>query len=144
MATNVRPARFEDIAAMHRLRLAVRENRLAAGAGIDERSYQPFVTDGAAWVAMRGERLVGFAAVDRGQRTVWAMFVDPGAEREGVGTMLHRHMLAWAAEAGLGRLRLTTEAGSRADGFYRAAGWRDAGLSPHGERCFVIQLPSHP
>lgn len=72
MRTTVRPARLEDIAAMHRLRLAVRENRLPAASGIDQKSYEPFVSNGAAWVALRGEQLLGFAVADRKTRSVWA------------------------------------------------------------------------
>jgi GNAT superfamily N-acetyltransferase len=114
------------------------------GGGIDEKSYAQFVADGAAWVALHGDRLVGFAAVNRPAGSVWALFVDPAAEGAGVGRALHRRLLAWAREAGLTTLRLTTETGSRAEAFYRRAGWRDAGLDPQGERCFTLRLLAGP
>lgn len=136
----VRLARPEDIGAMHRLRLSVSENRLPAASGIDEESYAPFVENGSAWVAESGGRLLGFAALYHRSGSVWALFVDPEAEGQGVGTALHRQMLLWATQAGLDRLRLTTQTGSRAELFYRAAGWRDEGLSSKGERRFLLEL----
>jgi GNAT superfamily N-acetyltransferase len=136
MRLTMRPARPSDIDAMHRLRLSVRENRLGASSGIDHASYAPFVDGAAAWVAYGDRKLAGFAAVERDTLTVWALFVAPEAEGQGVGRALLREMLSWAAGAGLDRLRLSTAVGSRAEGFYRAAGWREAGFTPQGELRF--------
>jgi GNAT superfamily N-acetyltransferase len=133
MRLTMRLARSSDIEAMHRLRLSVRENRLGSSSGIDHGSYVPFVDGAAAWVAHRRQQLAGFAAVDRDTQTVWALFVAPDAEGQGVGSALLREMLSWAAGAGLDRLRLSTAIGTRAEGFYRAAGWREAGFTPQGE-----------
>jgi GNAT superfamily N-acetyltransferase len=142
MSPQVRLARLGDIEAMHRLRLSVRENALAASSGIDEDSYEPFVADGAAWVAHRDQQLAGFGAIERDTQTVWALFVSPVAEGQGVGSALLREMLSWAAGAGLDRLRLSTASGSRAEAFYRAAGWREASFTRQGELRFEYLLNS--
>ncbi len=75
----VRLARAADIPAMHAIRLAVGENRLAANAPIDEPSYRPFTAAKSAWVASLDE-IVGFAALDVRAGSVWALFVSPVAE----------------------------------------------------------------
>jgi hypothetical protein len=51
-------------------------------------------------------------------------------------------MVDWLWAQGLQHLWLSTERGTRAEGFYRAAGWRDAGLTPHGEQAFVLDRPA--
>ncbi len=65
---------------MHRIRLAVRENRLSDPDRISENDYLPFVNAGSAWVALTELGLVGFAALVAGEASVWALFVDPEAE----------------------------------------------------------------
>jgi GNAT superfamily N-acetyltransferase len=142
MRLTLRLARSSDIPAMHRLRLSVRENSLGASSGIGHASYVPFVDSAAAWVAYRDQQLAGFAAVERDTQTIWTLFVAPEAERQGVGSALLREMLSWAAGAGLDRLRLSTAAGTRAEAFYRAAGWREAGFTPQGELRFEYLLSS--
>ena len=142
MRLTVRLARRSDIEAMHRLRLSVRENPLGVSSGINQASYVPFVDGAAAWVAHRDRQLAGFAAIERETQTVWALFVSPEAEGQRVGSALLREMLSWAVGAGLDRLRLSTAIGSRAEGLYRAAGWREAGFSPQGELCFEYLLSS--
>jgi GNAT superfamily N-acetyltransferase len=123
-----------DIPAMHAIRLAVRENRLSDPARITEQSYVRYVEEGSAWVAVTSDRkILGFAAADQNDASVWALFVHPDAERTGVGTALHDKLLEWARRRGLTELWLTTAAGTRAEQFYLKAGWSRAGFSPTGE-----------
>ena len=140
MKPTARTATIDDIPAMHRIRLAVRENRLAAPDRVTEDMYRPYVAHGSAWVAETDGKLAGFAAVDAAAGTVWALFVDPQAESGGIGTALHDRMLRWASEGGMARLSLTTEPGTRAERFYTAAGWTRAGLSTAGETRFERTL----
>jgi hypothetical protein len=42
-------------------------------------------------------------------------------------------MIGWLWSSGNDRLWLTTEPGTRAQRFYEAAGWRQAGTTAHGE-----------
>ena len=140
MSFSIRQATAADIAAMHRLRKAVRENRLATHTLITERSYDPFIAAGSAWVAENGARLCGFAALDASKASVWALFVHPEAEGTGVGRALQATMLDWARERGLSRLSLSTQEHSRAVRFYKEAGWTRTGVSRAGEVFFKRSL----
>ncbi len=129
MIFTVREAIPSDILAMHRVRLAVRENRLSVLLSIDEGSYRPFLEDhGLGWVAESAGAVIGFAIVDLAQANVWALFVDPDGEARGVGRALQDRLLLGAAERGVTRLWLTTMPGTRAERFYEAAGWSRAGM----------------
>lgn len=132
-AFRLRTAAASDIPAMHAIRLGVRENRLADATLVREASYRRYVDAGAAWVAVSGEDVIGFAAAEESEGRVWALFVDERWEGGGVGSALHRHMLDWAGARGIDRLWLTTAEGSRAEAFYRARGWVEAAAAPKGE-----------
>lgn len=127
-----------DIPGMHRVRLAVRENRLNSTA-VTEADYGPAMSDpGRGWVVEAEGRVVGFAVGNRSTGNIWALFVDPAHERKGHGRQLHDAMLAWLRKEGAGVLWLTTEPGTRAERFYRAAGWRMAGQTGKGELRFEM------
>ena len=125
---------------MHAIRVSVQENRLSDESAITERSYLPFVSAGAAWVAEDHGGMIGFAAIDVDERRVWALFVRPDCERMGVGGALHRHMLEWAEARGLERLWLSTSPGTRAEGLYRRSGWTETGRTGDGECRFERRL----
>lgn len=140
MDFKVRAARAADIPPMHRIRNAVRENRLAAATRISQASYRPYVAAGSAWVAEVEHTVVGFAALDAPTARVWALFISPGAEGAGIGRALHQTMLDWAAANGLNRLSLSTESGSRAVRFYSRAGWTQRSVTADGEVRFEKML----
>lgn len=137
-AIRVRAARVDDVAAIFRIRTAVRENHLDRGAlaalGITEEAVAGMIAGGlCTWVAFDGKNgdhsdgggIAGFAMVDAEEGVLFALFVLPEAEGRGLG----RALLA-AAEARLfadhARIRLETAAGTRAAGFYRRHGWVEA------------------
>ena len=136
----IRPAAIADIAAMHRIRLRVLENRLSDPFRVTEESYLPYILASSAWVAEIDRGIAGFAAVDIPARQVWALFVDPEAEATGLGRALHDRMLAWAIERGIERLSLATSRGTRAALFYERAGWTETGVDDSGELCFEKTL----
>lgn len=129
----IRAAAVTDIPDMHAIRLAVRENQLSDSGGVGQGSYVPFVKAGSAWVAVAGGRIVGFAVLDVGRASVWALFVDPDAEGLGVGRALHAEMIKAASVRGIASLTLTTSPGTRAERFYRASGWSVVGSTESGE-----------
>jgi GNAT superfamily N-acetyltransferase len=86
--------------------------------------------------------VLGFAALDVVEESVWALFVDPCAEGLGLGRALHQRVLASAQERGIRRLTLSTEPGTRAARFYKRAGWTEAGITPAGEAAFRIDFDS--
>ena len=138
MDFTIRLAWADDIPTMHRLRLSVMENRLSDPARITEDSYRPYVEDGGAWVAEAASEIVGFAVVDEAEQSLWALFVRPDMERLGIGGALFGCAAAWASERGIRTLGLVTEAGTRAERFYEAAGLKRAGLSDTGEVRFQL------
>lgn len=140
---SLRVALASDADAMHVVRLAVRENRLSRPDRIVHADYLAMVErDGRGWVAEIDGRIVGFAVADLCRSNVWALFVDPEHERRGIGRALHDVMMEWfLAQAGVERVWLTTAPGTRAESFYRRAGWRECGLDPHGEARFEFDRP---
>lgn len=123
-----------DFAEMHRVRMSVRENRLADPGRIGPADYEAILAGGGlAWLAWIEGRVVGFAAADLPRRNIWALFVDPAYEGRGVGRRLHDVMVDWLFEQGPEAIWLGTDPGTRAEAFYRAAGWQPAGSLANGE-----------
>src|SRR5687767_367888 len=92
----IRVATKADIPEMGRVRMSVRENRLASlsclQAGETERVLGG---DGCGWVGEVDGRIVGFAIADLSGANVYALFVEPDFERRGIGRMLHDNMMDW-------------------------------------------------
>jgi GNAT superfamily N-acetyltransferase len=134
----VRQARRADIAGMHRVRMAVLENRLVS-MRLSENDYVVAIeSTGRGWVIEQQGAIVAFAVGNAQNASIWALFVDPGHEGQGYGRQLHDVMVAWLWEQGLDRLWLTTEPGTRADRFYELAGWQRVGSADHGEVRFEL------
>jgi GNAT superfamily N-acetyltransferase len=130
----IRAATIFDIQEMHELRLAVRENRLSDPLRVQPADYQRFLTGhGLGWVFEYEGQFVAFAIADTLERSVWALFVRPGFERQGFGRVLHDTMTAALFAIDHRPLWLCTEPHTRAEKFYRAAGWREARREPSGE-----------
>jgi GNAT superfamily N-acetyltransferase len=109
---------------MHQVRCAVRENALTDPTRVTEASYAPYIGAGTAWVAVAADGdLAGFAVLDSTDGSVWALFVAPGNEGTGIGRMLLDTLCDDAARRGLAALWLVTASGTRAEHFYRRAGW---------------------
>jgi len=126
---------------MHRVRLAVRENRLTSSA-ISEAHYVPAIEDtGRGWVAHEGGNVLGFAVGNKISGNIWALFVDPDHEGEGVGSLLHAAMVTWLFQQGLSRLWLSTEPGTRAQRFYEKCGWSYVKQLPSGEAFYELHAP---
>ena len=140
MDLSIRLARSGDVSGMHRIRMAVAENRLSESSGVTEQAYLRYVREETAWVAEEARRLVGFAIIDSGDGSIWALFVDPASEGRGIGSALHAQMLGWAEASGLRRLTLTTSSGTRAESFYLARSWRVTGRTGSGEAMLELAL----
>lgn len=124
MTFRVRVATEADIPAMHRVRLSVRENVLRDLTKVTEKDYRERLARGnGAWVCESLDIVVGFAFIDLVDRDVWALFVDPNFEGQGVGRQLHQTMLDWAFAHKVSHIGLSTELSTRAAGFYERAGW---------------------
>jgi ribosomal-protein-alanine N-acetyltransferase len=141
MRFTLRPALASDIAAMHAIRTAVRENRLSDPLSVTEASYVPLLEGGRGWVAESDGQAVGFAVLDPAAGSVWALFVDSAWEGIGVGRALHDRLLDGAVAGGLDRLWLATGPGSRAERFYERLGWTRAGADGAGDIRLERALP---
>ena len=141
----IRPATLEDIPAMHRVRLAVRENALTDPSRIRPADYEALLNgSGRGWVALIDGRLVGFGIANAANRNLWALFVEPGFEGRGIGRHLHDLLLDWLFGLNGEPAWLTTEPGSRAERFYRVAGWQDAGKDPAHDTGGDLRLEFYP
>lgn len=125
---HLRVATRDDVAALHRVRLAVRENVLSRPELVTHADYvEHLERRGRGWLAQMGDEVVGFAVGRADDGNVWALFVDLRFEGRGIGGALHDTMVAWMFAQGLARLWLTTDPHTRAAEFYARRGWRSAG-----------------
>jgi len=129
----LRQARREDIPAIHRVRMSVRENRLVSRVITDADILEAIEVLGRGWVVESQGEIVAFAIGNATDGNIWALFVEPEYERRGYGRQLHDTMVAWLWSQGLGSLWLTTDPGTRAQRFYEAAGWKRTDTTQRGE-----------
>ena len=128
-----------DIPEMHRIRMSVRENQLANPELVQPHDYGEMIArHGRGWVGKIDGRTVGFAVADMARSNVWALFMDPEFEGRGVGRRLHDTMMDWFFAAGAERVWLSTDPGTRAERFYRSAGWKQAGRQANGENRYEM------
>jgi GNAT superfamily N-acetyltransferase len=125
----VREAIIEDIAGMQLVRNSVIENVLSNPDLIKYEDYVVYITErGKGWVHEIDEKIVGFAIADLVGRNIWALFVLPGFEQKGIGRQLHNTMLQWYFSQTKESIWLSTAPATRAEMFYRKAGWADVGM----------------
>jgi len=136
-----REAYFGDIAAMSEIRLAVSENILVDPSKVTAADYAAHINGiGRTWVVETEGQILAFGAAQR-CGLIWALFVRPGFEGRGLGRLIMRECLSWLEQARVSRAFLDTGAGTRAESFYRAQGWREFGRE--GERVdFELALPA--
>ena len=134
---NFREALPADIAQMHVVRWAVKENRLSNPALVTENDYLQYITSrGKGWVCETDAKIVGFAIADLWENNIWALFVDPDYEKKGIGKKLHDIMLTWYFRESRKTVWLGTGPNTRAEQFYRMNGWQETGKHANGEVLF--------
>lgn len=128
----VRPATLDDIPQMQVIRNTVTENALSDPGLVTEADYREYLGNrGKGWVFEHELEIQGFAIVDMQECNVWALFVKPGREGAGIGRKLHDTMLDWYFTQTKTMIWLGTAAATRAEAFYRKAGWLENGM--HGK-----------
>lgn len=127
---------------MHRVRLAVRENRLRSTVITEDHYIAAIEQTGRGWVVEADGVVAGFAIGNADRGNIWALFVDPEHERRGYGRLLHDAMVEWLFSRGLRHLWLGTDPDTRAERFYRASGWRYAGRAANGEALYELRNPT--
>jgi len=135
----IRIAEVKDIAQIQVVRNLVRENRLSDPALVPDSDVKDYITRrGRGWVCEIDEKVVGFAIADLIDNNIWALFIHPDFERIGVGKKLHDEMLNWYFSQTDKSVWLGTSPKTRAELFYRKAGWREAGVHGKGEIKFEM------
>jgi GNAT superfamily N-acetyltransferase len=120
-----RQATVEDIPAMSAIRLSVTENTLSDPSRITRKMYEDYLElCGRGWVAELDGAVVAFCYADSNDGSIWALFVNPAYEGRGLAKGLLALAVDWLFGLGLGFVRLSTGADTRAARFYALQGWR--------------------
>jgi GNAT superfamily N-acetyltransferase len=134
-----RLATSKDIPGIQLVRNAVKENRLSNPALVPDSDVDLYIHHrGRGWVCEIGNQIVGFSIADLQDDNIWALFVEPGFEKRGIGSKLQQLMLDWYFEQGKDSVWLGTAPGTRAESFYRATGWKEIGTHGKGEVKFQL------
>ena len=133
-----RSANVHDIPAMSRIRLAVTENVLRDPTRITPQMYADFLEkDGRGWVALVDGEIVAFSYANKIDGSIWALFVDPRYEGQGLGKQLLSLATTWLFSLGVTQVTLGTGTRTRAAQFYKRLGWRLAS-SDGDDAIFVL------
>jgi GNAT superfamily N-acetyltransferase len=136
---NIRVAEVKDIAQIQVVRNLVKENRLSDPALVPDSDVQDYITRrGRGWVCEINEQIVGFAIADLVDNNIWALFIHPDFERLGIGKKLHVEMMNWYFSQTDKSVWLGTSPKTRAELFYRKAGWKKVGVHGKGEIKFEM------
>jgi len=128
----VREAMRSDIPQIQVVRNAVKENTLSDPALVPDKDVEEYMFQrGKGWVAEIDNTVVGFSIVSVTDKNVWALFVHPGYDKMGLGRKLHECMMDWYFAQTGETIWLGTAPGTRAEQFYKKAGWKVAGM--HGK-----------
>jgi len=99
---------------------------------VDESICESYLSErGKGWVCEMDGEIVGFAIADLKDNSIWALFIKPEYEKQGIGRQLHTIMLDWYFSKTQKTVWLGTNPNTRAELFYRKAGWKEVGT--HGE-----------
>jgi GNAT superfamily N-acetyltransferase len=136
-----REAQVADIPQYMVVRMAVKENQLSNPALVTEQDNINYLTKrGKGWVYEADGQIVGFAIADLQDHSIWALFVHPDYEGQGIGGHLHSLMLRWYFSQTQHPVWLSTGPGTRAEEFYRRHGWHETGRTEKGEIRFELTL----
>lgn len=135
----IREARLDDIKQIQVVRNAVKENPLSNPNLVTDEDCKTFLTErGKGWVCEIDNRVVGFSIVDLKDNNIWALFVHPDFDKQGIGRQLHDIMLDWYFAQTKETVWLGTAPGTRAEVFYRKSGWIETGKHGKGEIKFEM------
>jgi len=136
---NIRVAEINDIYQIQVVRNLVKENRLSDPALVPDRDVEDYITRrGKGWICEIDGGVVGFAIADLVDNNIWALFIHPGFEGMGIGKKLHEEMLNWYFSQTDKTVWLGTSPETRAELFYRKAGWKEVGVHGKGEIKFEM------
>ncbi|MEO5943490.1 MAG: GNAT family N-acetyltransferase [Ferruginibacter sp.] len=136
---SIREAKIADIKQIQVVRNSVTENTLSNPDLVSDQDCEEFMTvRGKGWVCEINDQIVGFAIADLKENNIWALFLDPQFEGKGIGQQLHKAMLDWYFTQTKDKVWLGTAFNTRAEQFYRKAGWREVGT--HGAKEIKFEM----
>lgn len=136
---HIREATISDIPQIQIIRNSVTENTLSDPGLVTDNDVETWITKrGKGWVCEWENQISGFAIGDLVDHNIWALFILPTFERKGIGRALHKTMLDWYFVQTPQTVWLSTSPGTRAERFYRKAGWKEVGIYGKGEIKFEM------
>ena len=91
-----REATIEDIPQIQIVRNSVTENTLSDPALVPDKDCEEFMfVRGKGWVCEIDKQITGFAIADLKENNIWALFLLPAFEKQGIGRRLHDMMVDW-------------------------------------------------
>ncbi len=137
----LREAQISDIPQIQIVRNAVKENTLSDPALVPDVDVEDYITRrGKGWVYENDNLIIGFSIVSLIDKNAWALFVLPRHEKQGIGRHLHDIMMYWYFTQTDETIWLGTAPGTRAEQFYRKAGWIKVGKHGKGELKFEMSV----
>ncbi|MEP6466974.1 MAG: GNAT family N-acetyltransferase [Parafilimonas sp.] len=134
-----REATIEDIPQIQTVRNAVKENILSNPALVSDEDCKTYLMQkGKGWVCEIDNSIAGFSIVDVIDKNIWALFVHPEFEGKGIGKKLHNIMLEWYFKKTKETVWLSTAPNTKAEEFYRKAGWKEVGI--YGKREIKFEM----
>ena len=135
----IREANIGDIKQIQVVRNAVKENTLSNPNLVTDEDCKIFLTErGKGWVCEINNQIIGFSIADLKDNNIWALFVHPDFDKRGIGRQLHDIMLNWYFSQTDKTVWLGTAPNTRAETFYKKAGWKAAGTHGKGEIKFEM------
>lgn len=134
-----RPMSVTDIGAFYDIRFSVKENRIHPHQIhlLDRDLLIEQIRQGGGWICeCRGEAAGVCLPVVTDTPFICALFVKPSFHGHGIGRELLEHAIKWLEGQGVQQVKLVTDPGSRADGFYQRLGSKRGGLDEYG--CQVV------
>ena len=125
----IRKATKDDTARIFEIRHSVKENRLRDPKRVTIEDVHWFIDNCGIFVWEEDGEVVGFSAANPRNGYIWALFVVEAYERRGIARALFERACAVLSAANCSRFWLTTSRGTRAERFYRKAGWIVTGTS---------------
>ncbi|MDZ4792961.1 MAG: GNAT family N-acetyltransferase [Bacteroidota bacterium] len=134
-------AQSADIPELQIVRNSVTENTLSDPALVPDLDVEDYINRrGRGWVALHDTGIVVFSIVSVMDNNVWALFIEPGFEKQGIGQKLREMMMNWYFAQTDTTIWLGTAPGTRAKQFYRKAGWQETGT--HGKDEIKFEMTS--
>jgi len=134
-----REATINDISEIQIVRNSVKENILSDPNLVTDKDCEEYlIKRGKGWVCEVDGKIVGFAIADLQEKNIWALFLKPEFEKQGIGKKLHDMMLDWYFSQTTENVWLSTAPGTRAELFYRRSGWKEIGI--HGKNEIKFEM----